>query len=194
MKTNTANDRLLKAISNNIRRDIFDYILKEKFVIKSEIITQFNLQRAGLDFHLTALEEAGLIGLLEIKIKGRKYVYVYPKSIWKIELESLETYALHEALPPEVTITEFPQLAEKLWLNSSIIKNPETIKRILESITAKLDDNTTTILCHRCKSNLGIMKCSKCLDLYCTDCAKIILRPDTTKVAFCSDCIADDFS
>ena len=58
-------EMVLKAISNKKRLEILECIQEEKFLIKGELIDRFNLQRAGLDFHLSALEEAGLIGLLE---------------------------------------------------------------------------------------------------------------------------------
>jgi len=194
MKSEPSLETILKAISNKIRLEIFDYILEEKFLIKSDLITHFELQRAGLDFHLMALEDAGLVGLLEIKIKGRKYVYVYPKANWKINLDLLETNSLQDFLPSELIESDFPNLTERFWIDSSAIKNPHTIKKILESLAMKIGGDSKNNFCQRCKTTLGIMKCAKCLKLFCTECAKIIIRSDKTKITFCYDCISDQFS
>ena len=194
MKSDTSLETILKAISNKKRLEIFNYIVNEKFLIKTDLITHFNLQRAGLDFHLTALKEAGLIGLLEIKIKGRKYVFVYPKATWRIDLDLVETNSLQDFLPSELVENDFPQLTERFWIDSSLIKNPQTIKKILESLVIKLGSDSSDYYCQRCKSEPGIMKCSECLKLYCTECAEIIKKPDDAKITLCYDCIADQFS
>lgn len=194
MKSDTSLEMILKAISNKKRSEIFDYIVNEKFLIKTELITHFSLQRAGLDFHLTALEEAGLIGLLEIKIKGRKYVFVYPKATWRIDLDLIETNSLQDFLPSELVESEFPKLTERFWIDSSVIKNPQTIKKILESLAIKLGSDPSDYYCQRCKNEPGIMKCSECLKLYCIECAEIIEKPDDAKITLCYDCIANKFS
>ena len=194
MKSNTSLEKILKAVSSTKRLEIFDYIVNEKFLIKTELITHFNLQRAGLDFHLTALEEAGLIGLLEIKIKGRKYVYVYPKATWKIDLEITETNLLQESLPSELMESEFVKLTEQLWTDSSLMKYPQTIKKVLESLAVKLSSNSTDYYCKRCNNQLGIMKCFDCRNLYCTECAEIIKKSDGVQITLCYDCISNQFS
>ena len=194
MESDNSLETILKAISNKKRLEIFDYIVKEKFLIKTELITHFDLQRAGLDFHLTALEEAGLIGLLEIKIKGRKYVFVYPKATWKIDLELVETHTLQDFLPTELGEDNFTKLTERFWTGSSVIENPQTIKRILESLARKLGSDSSDYYCQRCKNEPGIMKCLECLKLYCPECAEIIQKTDNAKITLCYDCIANQFS
>jgi DNA-binding transcriptional ArsR family regulator len=194
MKSDTSLETILKAISNKKRLDIFNYILNEKFLIKTELITHFELQRAGLDFHLSALEEAGLIGLFEMKIKGRKYVFVYPKATWRINLEVLEISSLQDLLPSELIEADFPKLTEQFWVDSGVITNPQTIKKVLQKLVLKLGSDTSEYNCQRCENEPGIMKCSKCSKLYCTECAEIIRKADGTKIALCYDCIANQFS
>ena len=194
MKSDSSLEKVLKAVSSKKRLEIFDYIVNEKFLIKTELITRFNLQRAGLDFHLTALEEAGLIGLLEIKIKGRKYVYVYPKATWRIDLEVVETNSLQNSLPPELIEDDFSKLTENFWNDPSLIKYPQTIRKILESLAHKLSSNSTDYYCQRCNNQLGIMKCLDCSKLFCTDCAEIIKKSDGAQITLCYDCIANQFS
>ena len=194
MESDPSIEAILKAISNKKRLEIFDYIQNEKFLIKNELITHFNLQRAGLDFHLASLEEAGLIGLLEIRIKGRKFVFVYPRAAWKIDLELVETNSLSEIIPPEISENDFRKLTESLWTNASTIKNPQTIKKVLESLVTKLGSEPSEFNCHRCGNEPGIMKCSECSELFCVECAEIIKKTDGRRVALCYDCIADQFS
>ena len=194
MKSDTTLETILKAISNKKRLEIFNYILHEKFLIKTELITYFDLQRAGLDFHLSALEEAGLIGLLEMKIRGRKYVFVYPKATWRVDLELLEISSLHDLLPSELVEDDFPKLTEQFWVDSGAIKNTQTIKKVLEKLALKLGSDSSEYNCQRCENEPGIMKCSKCSKLYCTECAEIIRKADGTKIALCYDCIANQFS
>lgn len=187
-------ETILKAISNKKRLEILNYIHEEKFLIKNELITHFNLQRAGLDFHLTALEEAGLIGLAEIKIKGRKYVFVYPKATWKIDLESVETASLQDLLPPVIAESDFHELADSFCTGSDEIKNQRTIKKVLGSLANRLGSESPDYHCKRCGRGPGIIKCAECTGLYCTDCAKIIKKRDGRKITLCYDCIADQFS
>ena len=194
MKPDIPLETILKAISNKKRLEIFNFITNEKFLIKTELITRFSLQRAGLDFHLSALEEAGLIGLFEIKIKGRKYVFVYPKATWRVDLDLLETSSLHEFLPAELQEDDFPKLTEQFWVEFSVIKNPQTIKKILEKIISKMGTDSFEYQCQRCTNEPGIMKCSKCEKLFCTECAKIIKKPDKAKITLCFDCIENQFS
>ena len=194
MESVTPLETILKAISNKKRLEILNYITEEEFLIKSELITHFALQRAGLDFHLTALEEARLIGLLEIKIKGRKYVFVYPKATWKVDLDLLETSSLQDLLPSELLEDNFPKLTEQFWVKSNVIKNPQTIKKILEKLVSKLGSDSLEYYCQRCKTEPGIMKCFECSKLYCTECAEIIKKSDDAKITLCYDCIANQFS
>ena len=194
MEIDPSFEAIFKAISNTKRLEIFTYIQNEKFLIKTELITHFNLQRAGLDFHLASLEEAGLIGLLEIRIKGRKFVFVYPKATWKIDLEPVETASLGDSIPPEISEDDFHKLAEGFWTDTSSIKNPQTIKKVLSSLATRLGSEPSEFNCHRCGNEPGIMKCSECLELYCIECAEIIQKTDGRKVALCYDCIADQFS
>ncbi|MFW9906008.1 MAG: hypothetical protein ACFFFH_16920 [Candidatus Thorarchaeota archaeon] len=194
MKSDTSLETILKAISNKKRLELFNYILEEKFLIKTELITHFGLQRAGLDFHLSALQEAGLIGLLEMKIKGRKYVFVYPKATWRVDLDFLETSSLQDFLPSELVESDFPNLTERFWVDSCAINNPHTIKTILEKLVLRLGSDSLEYYCQRCKNEPGIMKCSKCSKLYCTDCAEIIRKANGTRIALCYDCIASQFS
>jgi DNA-binding transcriptional ArsR family regulator len=194
MKSDIPLEKILKAVSSKKRLEIFNYILNEKFLIKTELITYFNLQRAGLDFHLTALEEAGLIGLLEIKIKGRKYVYVYPKATWRIDLEVVETKALQDTLPQELVEDNFFKLTEQFWTDSNLMKYPQTIRKILESLAGKLKSNSSDYHCQRCNNQLGIMKCQDCSQLFCPECAEIIKKADGVKITLCYDCISAQFS
>ncbi|UCG04553.1 MAG: helix-turn-helix domain-containing protein [Candidatus Heimdallarchaeota archaeon] len=194
MQSDISLETILKAISNKKRLEIFDYITKEEFLIKTELITHFGLQRAGLDFHLTALEEAGLIGLLEIKIKGRKYVFIFPKATLRIDLDLLETSSLQDFFPSKLLEDDFSNFTEQFWVESSAIKDPQTIKKILEKLVSKLGKDSSEYYCQRCKNEPGIMKCSECLKLFCTECAKIIEKKDDAKITLCYDCIEDQFS
>lgn len=193
MKSDSSLETILKAISNKKRLKIFNYIVNEKFLIKTDLITHFDLQRAGLDFHLTALEEAGLIGFLKIKIKGRKYVFVYPKATWRIDLDLVETASLQNFIPPELSENDFHKLAENFWIDSSAIKDPQTIRKVLKSLAIRLGSDTD-YYCQRCRNEFGIMKCSECQKLFCSECAEIIKKTDGKKIALCYDCITDQFS
>ena len=185
---------IIKAISNKKRQEIYNFIVESKFIIKSGILNKFDLKRASLDFHLAALEEAELIGIKEIRIKGRKYVYLFPKAKWKIAVTPLETASLQEFLPSDLSEKNFFQLTENSWLNSPSIKDPQTIKTVLESLVIRLGAESEKYKCKRCETELGIIKCSECQKLYCTECAEIINKSNEKKVALCYTCIADQFS
>ncbi len=193
METDPSIETILKAISNKKRLEIFNYIQDEKFLIKNELITHFGLQRAGLDFHLYALEEAGLIGLLETKIKSRKFVFVYPKATWRIDLDLVETSSLQDFIPSELSENDFHKLIESFWIDSSEIKDPQTIRKVLKSLAIRLGSDTD-YYCQRCRNEFGIMKCSECQKLFCSECAEIIKKTDGKKIALCYDCITDQFS
>ncbi|MHA2226746.1 MAG: ArsR family transcriptional regulator [Candidatus Hodarchaeales archaeon] len=185
---------IIKAISNEKRLEILNFIHKEKFLIKNDLISHFELQRAGLDFHLSSLEEAGLIGVMEIKIKSRKFVFVYPKAEWKISVNSVDTVHLNELIPTTLSEKDFHQIADSLWTTSSLRKNPQTIKKVLKSLVSKFGIFSKDFNCHRCQNEAGIMKCNECDYLYCPDCAKIIKKANGAKLIYCYECIADHFS
>ncbi|MFW9991176.1 MAG: hypothetical protein ACFFD4_03875 [Candidatus Odinarchaeota archaeon] len=194
MNPNVPVESILAALSNKKRLEMLNYIYKEKFLIKNELITHFNLQRAGLDFHLSALEDAGLIGSSEMKIKGRKYVFIYPKATWKIDLDPVETTSLQALLPSEMSETEFHELAESFWTEANEIKDPQTIKKVLESLASRLGSESSDYFCKRCGNGIGIVKCRQCLELYCNECTKIIKKRDGSIIMLCYECIADQFS
>jgi len=189
-------DLVIKAISNKKRLEILSYIHKERLLIKNDLLQHFELQRAGLDFHLSALEEAGLIGLKDIKIKGRKNVFIYPKAKWKIFLEPIELNHLNELLPMEITSTEdFQGVLEHFWTDSEILENQQIAKKILGTFITKIGDLGGLITCYRCRNEPGIMKCVECSNFYCISCAEIIHRQaDNLKVILCYDCISNQFS
>lgn len=194
MKINPPVETILKAISNKKRLEILNFIQEEQFLIKNDLITHFGLQRAGLDFHLASLEEARLIGLLEIRIRGRKFVFVFPKATWKIDLDLVETASLQDLIPTELSENDFQKLTERFWTDSSTVRNPQTIKKILESLATRLGSDKSDYSCQRCGKDLGIMKCSECQNLYCVECAEIIEKTDGSKLTLCYECIADKFS
>ncbi|MFW9991600.1 MAG: hypothetical protein ACFFD4_06040 [Candidatus Odinarchaeota archaeon] len=130
-------EAILTALSNKKRLELLNFIYEEKFLIKNDLITRFILQRAGLDFHLSTLVDSGLIGQSEIKIRGRRYVFVYPRATWKIKLESVETISLHAKLPSNLSESEFNEVAESFWNESSDIKDPQTIRKILSVIYSR---------------------------------------------------------
>ncbi|MHA1967096.1 MAG: hypothetical protein ACW964_04755 [Candidatus Hodarchaeales archaeon] len=191
---NNSSEAIIKAISNSKRLEIYNFIVQTKFVIKSEILNKFDLKRASLDFHLDSLEEAELIAIKEIRIKGRKYVYLFPKARWKIAVTPLETASLEEFLPSDLSEKEFFLLTENSWLNSPSIKDPQTIRIVLESLAIRLGAESEKYRCKRCETELGIIKCSECQKLHCPECAEIIMKSDEKKVALCYTCITNQFS
>jgi len=184
---------LIRALANTKRLEILTYINKNIFLTKSELLSEFNLQRAGLDFHLSALEDAGLIGSIDIKINNRKHVFIYPKAVWKIIIAPLETENLNIALPKEISDKSIKMLMESIWTNSSI-KTPSTIKKILLSLISKLETDLSFFRCNLCRSNLGILRCSNCKHYICQNCSDIIDKRGGERIILCDRCIADQFS
>jgi len=191
---NKSSETLLKAISNTTRLEILTFIQQQKFVIKSDILNHFELKRASLDFHLTSLDEAGLIGVKEIRLNNRKYVFVFAKATWKMTLTKVDTAILQDVIPSEITEEGFYQLIESFWIKTTPIKDLNIVKTVLESLSKKLTSESSKYHCNRCETEQGIMKCSECHKLYCTECAKIINKTDGNKTALCYDCISDQFS
>ncbi|MHA2246776.1 MAG: hypothetical protein ACXADY_17665 [Candidatus Hodarchaeales archaeon] len=188
MESSTYLELLVKAISNKKRQDILKYIQQEEFLIKKSILGHFNLQQADLDFHLVSLEEAGLIGLTKIKIKDQNYVFVYPKASWEIKIFPLDTAHLTQILPSEISYEDYREATESFWKTLDFIKNPKIIKKVLESLATKLDD-LTKIACYSCRKNIGILKCSICNNVACSECAQIIKKADNSQAILCDNCI-----
>jgi DNA-binding transcriptional ArsR family regulator len=189
-----SSNAIIKAISNRKRLEILEYIKQETFVIKSDILKHFDLKRASLDFHLAVLEEAGLIGIKEIKMKARKYVFIYQKADWEISITETETALIQDLLPSKISEDDFGKLTDSFWVESKVIKDPKIIKNVLSSFAIKMGGEPTEYLCERCGIDPGIMKCSKCHLLFCIECAKIINKTDGRKVVLCFNCIANQFS
>ncbi|MHA2247659.1 MAG: hypothetical protein ACXADY_22110, partial [Candidatus Hodarchaeales archaeon] len=129
-----------------------------------------------------------------IRIRGRKLVFAYPKAIWRINLDTVETASLQDFLPSDFSENDLHKLAESFWIDSSPIKNPITIKKVLGSLAIRLGSESSEYNCQRCGNEPGIMKCSECLNLFCTECAEIIKKTDGRKITLCYECIADKFS
>ena len=98
---------LLKALSNQKRADIFQFIRNQAFLIKNDLLVHFKMHRAGLDHHLDLLTKAGLIGIHEMNIKGKKYVFVFAKAKIQITVTPVESSEIKEVLPSELTVEKF---------------------------------------------------------------------------------------
>lgn len=184
---------LIRAISNNKRLELLNYIYKNPFSIKSDLITEFNFQRAGLDFHLSSLEEAGLIGTMIVKINNRKHVFVFPRAVWKINVNPLETEHLDRIIPSEISIETIESLMETIWFDESL-KNPQIIRSILLSLISKLEMGLNTIMCNLCRSEVAILRCFECRHFICQECSDIINKREGERIILCDRCIADQFS
>ncbi|MFX0065590.1 MAG: hypothetical protein ACFFC7_25745 [Candidatus Hermodarchaeota archaeon] len=188
---------LLKALSNQKRREIFRFIQEHKIVIKNELIKHFEMHRAGLDHHLELLINAGLIETQEVTIKNKKYVFAFAIADFQLTITPLETAQMKEIIPQELSVETFERLSEELWLSEDI-KDPIIKEKLLISISEKLELEPRLFFCHVCRNQPGIMKCSRCSDLVCSDCAEIIEKREPGveqgRVILCLNCIANQFS
>ncbi|MFX0091852.1 MAG: hypothetical protein ACFFBD_08835 [Candidatus Hodarchaeota archaeon] len=193
----TETEILLKALSNQKRLEIFRFIREQKIVIKNEVLTHFQMHRAGLDHHLDLLADAGLIELHEITIKNKKYVFLYANADFQIKIAPLETAKLRDFLPQNLSSETFNDLSGNIWLTEDI-KDPILKEKLLTKLSEKLELQPWEYFCNCCRNQAGVMKCSQCGEIVCIECAEIIVRSDgadeANKVIFCLNCIASQFS
>ncbi|MFX1538578.1 MAG: hypothetical protein ACFFDI_30690 [Promethearchaeota archaeon] len=190
-------EALLKALSNQKRLEIFRFIQEHKIVIKNDLIKHFEMHRAGLDHHLELLINAGLIEILEVTIKNKKYVFVFAIADFQLTITPLDTVQIKEIIPQELSEEKFEKLSEELWLSEDI-KDPIIKEKLLLKVSEKLELQPRLYFCHVCRNQPGIMKCSRCGDLVCSNCAEIIEKREADveqgKVILCLNCIANQFS
>lgn len=192
MSENKENQTLFKAIANQKRFEIYNYIIENDLLIKPDILEHFKLQRAGLDFHLSSLAEAGLIELKNVKIKNRKYVLVYAKSKIKIDLLPLNLKDAINIIPENLSENNYIDLIERIWINNEDLGR-EKIGNLLEKLVERLDLDPLKYTCFLCRNKISTMKCTECEKFICFDCAKIIQKKED-KIILCDECITEKFS
>ncbi|MFW9993482.1 MAG: ArsR family transcriptional regulator [Candidatus Odinarchaeota archaeon] len=187
-------EMVLKAYANEKRVEILNYIKKEHLVIKSDIIKQFDLKRAALDHHLNVLAGAGLIEIKDMKINNKQYSFVYPVAEIKVEVLPLLEAEFIASIPEEITKESYQSLTRGLWLSEENA-DKSIVSAILTKIIERLDLQMVEYLCWKCREAPGIVTCSNCGKLYCTNCIEIITKAEgDEKIIICYNCIEEQFS
>lgn len=186
------NSYIIKALSNEKRLEIYNFIKERKVLIKSEILKQFNMNRAALDHHLDLLTKAKLVEILDININNRKYSFVIFKSDFLISLEEMSTSRISKHIPRKITEDVFHEITEKLWFLNDLESNDIVV--FLSKIAEKLDLKAWELFCKQCRKNISIMRCSVCKKMICDKCGEIIRKTDQEQVIFCTSCLEKQFS
>lgn len=114
-------DIVHKALASEIRRDILLNLSKgEKYL--TEISNEINKKPQTTDFHLSLLEEIGLVGS-EVK-EGKKYYFLKDRRI-------VDFLRSHKPIPTELRPKPPHEIMIDMW---------ENIKKRLDRIERKIDD------------------------------------------------------
>jgi hypothetical protein len=186
------NPLIIKAISNQKRVDMLNFIQEHHFLNKSDLLKVFNEKRAGLDFHLDILKHAGLIASKEIQINNKKHHFLYPLADLNIDVIPHEISTIISLeLPEKISEKDFTQIAADIWTKNY---TSSYIQSILETLILKLEMDPYSYFCYVCRKHPGIVLCDSCSQLVCRKCTRKIEKTDTKTTNLCENCISEKFS
>lgn len=184
---------IFETLSNEKRLEIYDFILHNYFVSKSELAIAMKLNRASLNHHLKSLTNAGLIEEIELLIEGRKQNFVFI-------LKSISLTDLVKDIPDSALVSstmaklENKQIIFDSW--SEIRHSLEPINSdFFESIESRLFKHVSKIgtTCSICNNNTSISTCKSCFIPMCKNCQHVIKTEEGGVIVLCQKCIQQYF-
>ena len=191
---------IAKALSNEVRIELFSKILEGSFLSKGILSEYVGIShRASLDHHLRELEAAELIGISSIRLEGHRFVFVYPKVNLKISIQDkIELQIENREEPTLMTkITDDLSAADVANLSSEL-RSQElegfVVDKLINGLMAALGTLRKGILCSQCRTGPpkpANRTCSSCGKPVCEDCIHEITKPDGGLQVICRHCRDD---
>ena len=193
---------IFEALSNEKRLEIFSFIQENLFIAKSDLLIQFNLNRATLNHHLKYLIEANLVREQEMMIEGHKQYFIFstveidPNPSFfqtRNDLDSILSVIDHWS-EKNLTLGDWQDLRENL--HTRIQTSPLLYaleNRLFDSIQKLGSFSKKDIRCTICKSSNVEAFCYKCHNPICAECAHKI-NHEQIKEIFCRNCVEQLFS
>ncbi|MFX0015944.1 MAG: hypothetical protein ACFFB2_17580 [Promethearchaeota archaeon] len=186
---------LFDALSNERRRELFEFVLTFNFSSKNDLAIKFNMKRASLNHHLDSLAKAGLIHEVSLILDGRRHNFIIPAvNLFPDQLlqKRKDTQTLLEQLriwtDRNLTLNNWKILRESL-------NNLDISEELVNSIEYRLFPlvgtrvSTETNYCFICKTNKAKVSCFACKNLMCkVHCYKID-RDELGTISLCPNCV-----
>lgn len=188
---------VFEALANLKRIEIFEYLLKNLFVSKTELATDLNLNRAALNHHLKYLVSSGLIIEQEMMIDGRKHIFVLP--IQNISIKNLlEVRKDIQCLQNILISFQDQNLTLNNWqiIRSSLQENPlisEELNTVLEvRFFQNFQDHGELTICWICGERKASLLCQRCQRPTCETCNHTVEQQNKS-INYCRNCIESLF-
>ena len=193
----TLNDysSLFEALSNDKRRELFEFISSFSFASKNDLAVKFNLKRASLNHHLTFLEEAGLIHEVPLLLDGRKQTFILPTA--KVFPDRLiEDHKDMQKLIDQLRIWTDRNVTLSNWsILRTSLNNLDISEDLLNSIESRLFPligtraSTEGNYCFVCRTNKAKQVCFTCKNLICDVHRYKIDREELGSINLCPNCV-----
>lgn len=183
---------IFETLANEKRLEIYDFILNNYFVSKSELALEMGLNRASLNHHLKSLINAELLEEIELIIEGRKQNFVFV-------LKSITLTDLIKDIPDSAIVSS---IMAKLLNKQIIFDSWSEIRHSLECINPEFLDSIESRLfkhiskigstCTICNHKTSISTCRSCFAPMCKNCQHMIKTAEGG-IVLCQKCIQQYF-
>ena len=187
-----------RALSNQTRIKILDYLLSKRISNKGDIMDEMNLERAALEHHLKSLTDAGIVGIYDVVIDKVKNSLCFPLiSISLTKTPEVSASVVMDVIGPEiesdVNHDEIQEKAQAAVDNGRL--EQEDAVAIVRTLFAHRGRGTKNmcVVCGRIRKMSDLNLCERCFRPVCSKCEHIIQREDNTSQLFCDRCLADMF-
>lgn len=179
---------IFETLANEKRLEIYEFILQQYFVSKSELAIEMALNRASLNHHLKSLITAQLVKEIELIIEGRKQNFIFI-------LKAISLTELINDIPDSgIVSSTMDKLENKRIVFESWPEIRQSLEKInvdfLEAIESRLFKHVSKIgsTCGICNDKTSISTCKSCFTALCKNCQHVIKREEG-EVILCQNCI-----
>ena len=163
-----------EALANEKRLEIYEFVLTNYFVSKSELAIEMDLNRASLNHHLDYLKNAQLVKEIELIIEGKRQYFLFILKVLnttemsKDALDGIKALNILEKLQYHVFTYESWQDIRQRFSDM----DPEFVQAIETRLFKHISKIGTT--CTVCNKKTSISACKSCLASMCKNCQHLI--------------------
>jgi DNA-binding transcriptional ArsR family regulator len=190
---------VFKALANQTRVQILDYLLQKRIANKGDIMEALGLERAALEHHLAPLVKAELVGSIDVVIDKVKNSLCFPLASAKVTKSSeLQAEAIREVIGTEIeSDVNHDEIQEKAQAEVEAGRlNQEDAVAIVRTLFEHRGRGTKNIcsVCGRMRKMADLTLCSRCFRPVCSNCVQTLEREDGSKELLCGRCLEQMFS
>ncbi|MHA2377837.1 MAG: ArsR family transcriptional regulator [Candidatus Thorarchaeota archaeon] len=189
---------LSKALSNPIRTQILDYLLKKRIANKGDIMEELGLERAALEHHLRPLLDAQLVGTLDVVIDKVKNSLCFPMSSINFAREAeVSPDAIRDVIGMEIeSDVNHDEIQEKAQAQVERGRlEQEDAVAIVRTLFEHRGRGTKNMcsVCGRIRKMNDLSLCDRCFRPICTKCEQVINKENGVSELLCDRCVGQLF-